>query len=141
MSQLITGTSGTSEEERNRKAVLEFYETVIKGGEYDRVLEWVDPGYIQHKPVISDGPGGVLDFVRNEHKRVPGHVVKIVRCLRRGLCHSSCSCSPPPTEADRAVMDIFRCKNGKLLEHWDVMNLYAQSLTMPMECFEEYAGP
>jgi predicted SnoaL-like aldol condensation-catalyzing enzyme len=25
-----------------------------------------------------------------------------------------------PAARDIAVMDIFRCKNGKLLEHWDV---------------------
>ena len=121
MSLLITGASGTSEEERNRKAVLEFYEIVIKGGEYDRVLEWVDPGYTQHKPVVTDGPQGVVDFVRNEHKRVPGHVVEIVRCFADGdfvILHVHVHLLPK--EADRAVMDIFRCKNGKLLEHWDV---------------------
>src|SRR5208337_170855 len=107
--------------ERNRKAVLDFYEGFIIRREFDRALEWLDPGYIQHKPMIPDGPEGVMDFIRGEHKRNPGHGVEIVRCFVDGdyvFVHVHVHLRP--AEPDRAVMDIFRCKDGKLMEHWDV---------------------
>ena len=121
MGIILSGAKRSAEEERNRQAVLDFYKTVIIRGEYDRVLEWLDPGYIQHKPVVPDGPQGVLDFMKAERVRNPKHVVEIVRCFVDGdyvFVHVHVHLMP--AEPDRAVMDIFRYKNGKLLEHWDV---------------------
>lgn len=116
-----SGAPRSADEERNLKAVLDFYDIVIKQGHFQRAGEWLDPGYRQHKPVVRDGPEGVLEFVRGEHKRVPGHVVEVVRAFVDGdyvFLHVHVHLQPH--EADRAVMDIFRCRNGRLLEHWDV---------------------
>jgi predicted SnoaL-like aldol condensation-catalyzing enzyme len=121
MDPLMTGTKGSPEEERNRKAVLEFYEAIVNCQEYDRASEGLDPDYIQHKPVIATGPEGVLDFVRGENRRVPHHRVEILRSFVDGdyvILHVHVHLEP--AEPDRAVMDIFRCKDGKLMEHWDV---------------------
>jgi predicted SnoaL-like aldol condensation-catalyzing enzyme len=121
MDTIKYGATGTPEEERNRKAVLDFYEAIINRREYSRALEWLDPGYIQHKPIIPNGPEGVLNFVRGEYKRAPHHKVQIIRCFVDGdyvILHVHVHLMP--MEPDRAVMDIFRCKDGKLIEHWDV---------------------
>jgi len=121
MTVILSGAKHSAEEERNRRAALNFYEAVIIRGEYDRILEWVDPVYIQHKPGIPDGPQGVVDFMQNERQRAPHHWVEVVRCFVDGdyvFLHVHVHLEPK--EADRAVMDIFRCKDGKLMEHWDV---------------------
>lgn len=120
--KVITRAKGTAEEERNRKAVLDFYDAVINKKEYSRAPEWVDPGYKQHKPQVTDGPNGVLDFMRNITKLYPNNKVQIVRSFVDGdyvILHVHVMQNKPGVP-DRAVMDIFRCKNGKLLEHWDV---------------------
>jgi len=54
----------TKQEEKNLKAVLDFYDVVINGQQYSRVCGFVDKNYIQHKPEVEDGPEGLLDFVR-----------------------------------------------------------------------------
>ncbi len=121
MSSVISGSKGSLEEERNRKAVLDFYEAIINRQEYHRASEWLDPGYTQHKPIVKDGPEGVLDFVRGENKRAPHHKVEILRSFVDGdyvILHVHVHLLPD--EPDRAVIDIFRCKDGKLMEHWDV---------------------
>lgn len=109
------------EEQRNRQAVLDFYMSVLQGAQYYRVSEFLDPNYKQHRPGLVDGAEGVINFVRGEHARVPGFKLEILRCFVDGdyvIVHMHAHLQP--AEPDRAVMDIFRCKNGKLLEHWDV---------------------
>jgi predicted SnoaL-like aldol condensation-catalyzing enzyme len=129
MSVVFSGAKRSAQEERNRKAALEFYESVIIRGEYDRILEWVDPEYIQHKPGLPNGPNGVIEFMRAERQRNPEHTVEIVRCFVDGdyvFLHVHVHLQP--AEADRAVMDILRCKHGKLVEHWDVDQPVPESL-------------
>lgn len=109
------------EEQRNRQAVLDLYMNVIQGAQYHRAAELLDPGYKQHRPGLADGPEGVINFARGEHARVPGFKIEILRCFVDGdyvIVHMHAHLQP--AEPDRAVMDIFRCKNGRLLEHWDV---------------------
>ncbi|HTP38458.1 MAG TPA: nuclear transport factor 2 family protein [Steroidobacteraceae bacterium] len=121
MKHLITGSTGTEQEERNRKAVLDFYHSVIIRREYERWPEFLHPDYRQHKPNVTDGPQGVLDFMRAAYARFPKHNVEVVRSFADGdfvMLHVHVHMQP--VNNDIAVMDIFRCKDGMLLEHWDV---------------------
>jgi predicted SnoaL-like aldol condensation-catalyzing enzyme len=111
----------TKEEEKNLKAVLDFYDVVINAQQYSRVMEYVDKGYIQHKPEVETGPDGLLDFVRSIYKASPTHSAEIVRSFADGdyvILHVHIHNGAEAK--DIAVMDIFRCQNGKLMEHWDV---------------------
>jgi predicted SnoaL-like aldol condensation-catalyzing enzyme len=111
----------TKNEGKNLKAVLDFYEVVINAQRYDRVLEFVDKNYIQHKPEVADGPEGLLEFVRGIYKQSPRHKAQIVRSFADGdyvilhvhILHGA-------EAEDIAVMDIFKVENGILKEHWDV---------------------
>jgi predicted SnoaL-like aldol condensation-catalyzing enzyme len=111
----------TDQEEKNLQAVLDFYEVVINGRQYDRAAEFLDEGYIQHKPEVETGPEGVLDFVRWVYSQSPDHKARIVRSFVDGdyvILHVHIMNG---VEAENiAVMDIFRVKDGKLMEHWDV---------------------
>lgn len=60
MEKIVFGAAGTPEEERNRKLVLGLYEVVLNGKQFERWPEFLDPGYIQHKPNVPTGPQGVL---------------------------------------------------------------------------------
>lgn len=121
MNSSMPGGKGTPEEERNRKAVLDFYEHVINGLEFSRASEFLDPGYIQHRPDVTTGPEGVLNFAREQAKQTPHQKVEVVRSFVDGdyvILHVHVHLMP--LMPDIAVMDIFRCKDGKLIEHWDV---------------------
>jgi predicted SnoaL-like aldol condensation-catalyzing enzyme len=111
----------TLQEERNLKAVLDFYEIVINGQEYSRTDEFVDKNYIQHKPEVETGPEGLLDFVRGIYAQSPNHRAEIVRSFVDGdyvILHVHIINGVEAS--DIAVMDIFRVDNGMLMEHWDV---------------------
>lgn len=130
MNQVFMASTGTEEEQRNKETVLSFYRSVIKDREFHRVNEWMDHTYKQHKPGLGDGPEPVIEFVKNEAKRNPTHQVNIKSCFADGdfvVLHVHIVLEP--LERDRAVMDIFRVKNGRLLEHWDVDQEIPATLT------------
>jgi len=113
----------TKQEEKNLKAVLDFYDVVINGQQYSRVYEFVDKNYIQHKPEVEDGPEGLLDFVRWIYSQSPQHKARIIRSFVDGdyvILHVHVINGAEAK--DIAVMDIFRVENGILMEHWDVAN-------------------
>ncbi len=111
----------TAQEEKNIKAVLDFYDVVINGRQYERAAEFLDADYIQHKPEVETGYQGVLDFVRSVYEKAPKHKARIVRSFADGdyvilHVHIMNGVEAP----NIAVMDIFRVEDGKLMEHWDV---------------------
>jgi predicted SnoaL-like aldol condensation-catalyzing enzyme len=111
----------TKQEEKNLKAVLDFYDVVINGQQYSRVYEFVDKNYIQHKPEVEDGPEGLLDFVRWIYSQSPQHKARIIRSFVDGdyvILHVHVINGAEAK--DIAVMDIFRVENGMLMEYWDV---------------------
>jgi len=111
----------TKQEEKNLKAVLDFYDVVINGQQYSRVNEFVDKDYIQHKPEVVDGPEGLLDFVRWVYSQSPQHEARIIRSFVDGdyvILHVHVINGAEAK--DIAVIDIFRVENGMLMEHWDV---------------------
>ncbi len=111
----------TEQEERNLQAVLDFYQVVINGQHYDRAADFLDDGYVQHKPEVETGPEGVLDFVRWVYSQSPDHKARVVRSFVDGdyvILHVHIMNG---VEAENiAVMDIFRVEDGRLMEHWDV---------------------
>jgi predicted SnoaL-like aldol condensation-catalyzing enzyme len=124
MTELITGQVGSEQEEQNRKLVLDFYEHVIIARQFDRWREYLRPDYVQHKPIVADGPQGVIDFMKGNYARCPRHEPKVIRSFVDGdyvLLHVRVHMEP--FDRDIAVMDIFRVEDGKLAEHWDVDQL------------------
>jgi len=111
----------TEQEEKNLKAVLDFYDVIINGRQYERANEFLNDNYIQHKPEVETGALGVLDFVRSVYDQAPDHKARIVRSFVDGdyvilHVHITNAVEAP----NLAVMDIFRVEDGKLVEHWDV---------------------
>jgi predicted SnoaL-like aldol condensation-catalyzing enzyme len=111
----------TEQEEKNLKAVLDFYDVVINGQQYSQAGEFLDDNYIQHKPEVEMGPEGILDFVRWIYSQAPDHRARIVRSFVDGdyvILHVHIMNGVEASNI--AVMDIVRVENGRLMEHWDV---------------------
>ncbi len=121
MPSVITGPVGSEQEENNRTLVLDFYENIIVKREFDRWPEYLSPGYLQHKPCVADGPQGVIDFLTDNYARYPNHVPEVIRSFVDGdYVFLHVHVHMQPFSPDIAVMDIFRCADGMLAEHWDV---------------------
>ena len=108
--------------EANKKVVVEFYEAAINQKDFEAASKFMGDTYIQHNPLAADGPEGLetyLAFLRENHpdarseiKRVfaeDDHVILHVHAVR------------DPGERGSAIVDIFRLEDGKVVEHWDVI--------------------
>ena len=83
------------------------------------------PRYIQHNPDAQDGPEAFTGFVRWLRGEYPGLKLDIKRVIAEGdmvVTHSHLDLEPDnPDNPGRALADFFRLENGKVVEHWDVI--------------------
>ncbi len=78
--------------------------------------------YRQHNPGAPDGREAFIGFVSGFAKQFQELHVDIKRLVAEGelvAVHSHMTVSSG--DRGNAVMDIFRLKDGKIVEHWDVL--------------------
>lgn len=107
----------------NKQIVAAFLEQAFNSNEPElAVSNYLGDHYIQHNPQAGDGPGpfiGYVHWVRSEH---PNLELEVKRVLGEGdlvVTHSNFRLEPG--ERGMAVADFFRLENGKIIEHWDVI--------------------
>lgn len=85
----------------------------------DRLLR---PDYIQHNPLAPDGPDALKYFVATTRQQFPQVAFEPRRVISDGdlvLLHSR-NVLVPGTPG-MAVFDLFRFQDGRIAEHWDVL--------------------
>jgi predicted SnoaL-like aldol condensation-catalyzing enzyme len=119
--------------EMNKRTVVEFYELAFNGKEPEQaVRDHVGPQYIQHNPQAPDGPEAFIGFVR----AFPEASVDIRRVFADGdmvITHSLLKFTPDDPGAVAA--DFFRLEDGKVVEHWDVLQPFPQESANPHPMF------
>jgi len=109
--------------EANKAMVTEFYDMAFNRGLPEQaVAKFVGPYYRQHNPGAGDGPGPFIAFVKGFAKAFPAMHYEFRRKVAEGdlvVMHSHLV--RQPGDRGMAVMDIFRLENGKVVEHWDVL--------------------
>jgi predicted SnoaL-like aldol condensation-catalyzing enzyme len=88
----------------------------------EAVTKYVAPNYRQHNPHAPDGPDGVVAFANSYLKANPQLSIEFKRIIAEGeyvVVHSHQKRNP--TDRGDAIVDIFRVEDGKLVEHWDVL--------------------
>jgi predicted SnoaL-like aldol condensation-catalyzing enzyme len=81
----------------------------------------VSNDYRQHNPEIADGPAAAVEALTPKFDGSPDAWFEIQRILVDGdlaMVHVKAS---RPGRPDAAVADIYRFADGKLVEHWDVL--------------------
>jgi len=115
-------------EEANKKLVLEFHAVVLNGKNADAAPKYVAENYIQHNPRVPNGLAGLQGFVRELSRNSQDARVTIKRVIAEGdlvVLHSHMQRSSQ--ERGSVLVDIFRVENGKLAEHWDVLQPIPES--------------
>ena len=105
----------------NKKTVVEFYELAINRKDFDAASKHLGPRYIQHNPVAADGAEGLKGFIGFLRSKFSDSKSEIKRVFAEGdyvILHVH-AVREPGTRG-RAIIDIFRLENGKIVEHWDV---------------------
>jgi predicted SnoaL-like aldol condensation-catalyzing enzyme len=108
--------------ETNKKIVIESYDLALNTRDADAAAEYLAEDYIQHNPLVADGVEGWMAMVHFMKTRYPEGTVDIKRVLADGdfvvlHVHSI----PTPGQPGDAIVEIFRLQDGKIAEHWDVI--------------------
>ena len=111
--------------EANKAVVKGFIEDVLIGGKTDTVTNYVSTEtYIQHNSAVADGLDGLGEalayFAANDMVMIYDQTHKILGQGNFVLAMSEGKFGPAPGE-HVAYYDLFRLENGKIVEHWDVI--------------------
>lgn len=105
----------------NKALAKSFVESVLIGGQFDRIPEFYHPDIIQHNPFIDNTITGLVNGIQELQKQgITIQIRKIRMVLGEGNFVLVCSeglFSGKPT----AYFDLFRIESGKVVEHWDVL--------------------
>jgi len=107
--------------EANKKNVVEFYEKAINQKDFEAASRYLGGRYTQHNPTAPDGPEGLKGFLAFLKAKFPGSHSEIKRVFADGdyvILHVH-AIREPGTRG-RAIVDIFKLENGRIVEHWDV---------------------
>src|SRR3954462_2926849 len=106
-------------QEKNKALVLEAFDTLFNKRDYAAAEEYWSPNYIQHSADIEPGRDGLCDSIRNTPDTLRYEHQLIVAEGDYVIVHGRFSGSGRPVAWVAA--DIVRIENGRLAEHWDVL--------------------
>ena len=114
------GHGGSGAEQADGSSVLR---GVVHGGDPEGAVErYLGDRYVQHNPQAADGPQAFIGFVRWYRGEFPELRLEIKRMIAEGdLVVTHGLITTAPEDRGTAVVDIFRVENGKIVEHWDVL--------------------
>jgi predicted SnoaL-like aldol condensation-catalyzing enzyme len=126
----------SDQESRNRRTVLDFYDQVLIPMDFSNAMQFFGATYTQHDPLATDGPEGLHQFLDMVRVATPHAATSIKRVFVDGdyvIVHVHVT--PVPGTPGLAVVDIFRLQQGKIVEHWDVIQPVPESALNPNSMF------
>jgi predicted SnoaL-like aldol condensation-catalyzing enzyme len=108
-----------------KEIVTAFYEMAfVKGQTREAILKYISPTtYIQHNPMVPDGREAALAVLPDLVSK-SGMRAEIKRVIAEGdlvVIHSRAAVPNNSEKPALAIIDIFRVKDGLIVEHWDVI--------------------
>lgn len=126
-----------SETEKNRAIITDFIDMFYGQKKPREAFEkYVAADYIQHNPGAPDGREATLALLEPFMKSMPDRTTKVLRILVDGdLAAVHSRGAKGPDDRGMAIVDIFRLKDGKIVEHWDVLQPVPEQSANPHPMF------
>jgi predicted SnoaL-like aldol condensation-catalyzing enzyme len=110
--------------DENKQIAKSFWEKAFPGKQpADAASEYLGRTYTQHNPEVPDGPETFVAAMNGFHQQFPDFSGEVKRTIAEDdlvVLHSHVRMRPED-EHGTAVVDIFRIEDGKVVEHWDVL--------------------
>ena len=106
-------------QEKNKALVLDAFDTLFNKRDYQAAERFWSPNYIQHSAHIEPGREGLFNLIRNTPETLRYEHQLIVAEGEYVIVHGRFSGIGRPVSWIAA--DIVRIENGRLAEHWDVL--------------------
>lgn len=106
----------------NKALVSSFIDTVFNAKQLERIDNFLASDYIQHNPGVPSGREGFRAAVGGFLTSTPTYRFDVKRMIAEGdlvVVHGHSRSSPD--DRGTAAVDIYRVVDGRLVEHWDVM--------------------
>ncbi|MFC4507709.1 MULTISPECIES: nuclear transport factor 2 family protein [Streptomyces] len=104
----------------NKKIVTDYVDQLLVRKDLAAVDTYLGTEYHEHSPNVPDGAVGVKTGLGAYFERFPQLSVVPKRVVAEGdLVAVQSHYVDAPGERGRAVIDLFRVRDGKIVEHWD----------------------
>src|SRR5215831_4585754 len=118
----LTANAADGKDAANERIVRAFYEQAINQKDFAAASKFLGAQYKQHNPRAADGAEGLKSYLQYLKEKFPQSHSDIKRAFTNGdfvILHVHAI--REPGSLGQAIIDIFRLENGKIVEHWDVI--------------------
>ena len=121
----------------NRQIVERFIDLFYRQGKVREAFEtYVHEDYIQHNPLAPDGRAAAIAALEPYFASQPQAVREIHRIIVEGdLAAVHVRSRANPEDRGFAIVDILRLEDGKIVEHWDVIQAVPEQSANPHPMF------
>lgn len=124
-------------QDQNKALLAKFAEKVFVAKDLSGLDKYMHTNYVQHSPFVEQGIIGFRDFFKNWFENVPdfNYTLKKIIADEEHVwiygtyagTHKGDWLGIPATNKKYSIdaIDIFRIEQGKLAEHWDVIDIYS----------------
>ncbi|MEM6633546.1 MAG: nuclear transport factor 2 family protein [Bacteroidota bacterium] len=126
-SEFTTEIIAVDEEGKTRaQKIIELYELLASDPTIEKVKKYVRDDYVQHSPMLPDGPEGLAMFFRGLNSQYPVtidvHRIMVIGDWAMAHVNFRNLDTEDPNDLGNAGVDIYTFgPNGKLSEHWDAV--------------------
>lgn len=106
----------------NKELIMNFYKEFFNDHHTESAIKYVRKDYIQHNPGVEQGRDALIRAFADKFVQEPTFHLNIEKMISEDdMIAVYVKNVDPDGNTKCRVVDMYRIENGKLAEHWDVL--------------------